>query len=95
MKVIIMMTDGNNTMHRNYSAYGRTSQHNIDPDDLDDRFAEVCENAKDDGIIIYTITFTSSIDDDTKDFYRNCATSETQYYDAPEQEDLINIFQLC
>ncbi len=92
-KVIIMMTDGNNFTHRHYSAYGRSADANISADDLDDRFAEVCENAKAQGVIIYTITFTSGIGDDTKDFYRNCATSQSQYYDAPEQEDLIQVFE--
>lgn len=93
-KAIVMMTDGKNTMHPYYSAYGRTYDHNIDADDLNDRFADVCDNLKEQGAIIYTVTFYSNVDDDTKDFYRDCATSEDHYHDAPGQEDLVEVFEV-
>jgi Flp pilus assembly protein TadG len=92
-KAVIMMTDGVNIMHPTYSAYGRTSDHNIDSNDLNDKFAEVCDNMKDDNILIYTITFTSGVSDSTKNYYRNCASSPNQYYDAPSQQDLINVYE--
>lgn len=92
-KAVIMMTDGVNTMHPYYSAYARTSDHDIDASDLNDRFEEVCENMKDDGITIYTITFAGGVNESTKDFYRDCATSEDQYYDAPSQDALIEVFE--
>ncbi len=93
-KAIVMMTDGVNTMHPYYSAYGRTQDHNLDPGDLNDRFAEVCDDLKEKGAIIYTVTFYSNVDDNTKDFYRECATSEDHYHDAPGQQDLINVFEV-
>lgn len=92
-KAIVMMTDGVNTMHPTYSAYGRTSDHNIGPNDLNERFAEVCENLKDEDVLIYTITFTSGVSEDTKQFYKNCATSLDNYHDAPTQDDLIDVFE--
>lgn len=92
-KVVIMMTDGQNTMHPRYSAYRRTSDHNIDAGDLNDKLETTCEAMKDEDIVVYTITFTSSINDTTKDFYRNCATDSTKYYDAPGQADLITAFE--
>ncbi len=92
-KAIVMMTDGINTMHRHYSAYGETDNHDITPSDLNERFAEVCETAKEDGVLIYTVTFTGGVNESTKDYYRQCATSEDQYYDAPTQDDLLNVFK--
>lgn len=92
-KAVIMMTDGENLMHPSYSAYARTWDHDIGNDDLNDKFADICEAMKDDEILIYTITFTSSIDENTKDFYRDCATDSTKYYDTPSQEDLIETFE--
>lgn len=92
-KVIVMMTDGVNTMHQYYTAYGPTQDHNLRPSDLNERFAEVCEHAKADGAIIYTITFAGGVDEDTKDYYRDCATNEDQYHHAPSQEDLVEVFE--
>lgn len=92
-KAIVMMTDGMNTMHNYYTAYGPTQDHNIRPADLNDRFAEVCQNLKDKGVTIYTVTFAGGVNESTKDYYRDCATSEDQYYDAPSQDDLVNVFE--
>ena len=92
-KAIVMMTDGVNTMHPYYSAYGRTSDHSIGPNDLNERFAEVCENLKEQDVLIYTITFTSGVSEDTKQYYKDCATSLDNYHDAPTQDDLIEVFE--
>lgn len=92
-KAVIMMTDGQNTMHSYYSAYGPTQDHSINASDLNNKFEEVCEAMKEDGIVLYTITFTSSINESTKDYYRDCATDTTKYYDAPSQADLIEAFE--
>ncbi len=92
-KVIVMMTDGVNTMNYWYSTYGPTQDHNITPSDLDDRFTEVCNDLKSKGAIIYAVTFYSGVSENTKDLYRQCATSEDYYHDAPDQEDLIDAFE--
>lgn len=92
-KAVVMMTDGVNTMHYRYSTYGPTQDHNITPGDLNNRFADVCNNLKEDGVIIYTVTFYSGVDENTKNFYRECATSEDYYHDAPNQSDLIDVFE--
>ncbi len=92
-KAIIMMTDGKNTMHYKYSAYGPTQDHDINANDLNDRFIDVCDDLKSKGAIIYTVTFYYNVNESTKDFYRQCATSEDYYHDAPDQEDLINVFE--
>jgi hypothetical protein len=70
-----------------------TKDHSIRTTQENEKFEEVCERMKEDGIIIYTITFTSSINSTTKDYYRECASDETKYYDAPGQSDLVEAFQ--
>ncbi len=92
-KAIVMMTDGVNTMHSRYSAYGATQDHNIDAGDLNEKFEDVCNNLKDDGVIIYTVTFAGGVNENTKDYYRECATAEEYYHDAPSQDDLIDVFE--
>jgi hypothetical protein len=92
-KVIIMMTDGVNTMHPYYSAYGPTYTHNVDPGDLNEKMEDVCHNIKQEDILLYTITFESGVDENTKDYFRNCASSPDKYHDAPSQEDLITVFE--
>ena len=92
-KVILIMTDGVNTMSSVYSAYGRTNEHSIDADDLDDRLADTCDNVKAAGILVYAVTFDDGVDEDTKDLYRDCASSAANYHDAPTQEDLEDVFE--
>lgn len=92
-KSVIMMTDGQNTMHPYYSAYGPTDDHNIGTTQENNKLASVCQKMKDEGIIVYTVTFTSSINNTTKDYYRECATDDTKYYDAPSKDDLVEAFR--
>ncbi|MGQ0526920.1 MAG: pilus assembly protein TadG-related protein [Alphaproteobacteria bacterium] len=92
-KAVVMMTDGDNTLENNYTYFWDTHKNNITVTDLNERFVEVCEALKDKGVVIYTITFTSSINDDTKQYYEDCASSEDQYFDAPTQEELLDAFE--
>ena len=92
-KVILMMTDGVNTMSSTYSAYGRSNEHDVDANDLDDGLAAVCENVKAAGILVYAVTFDDGVDEDTKDLYRECANSIANYHDAPTQDDLEDVFE--
>lgn len=92
-KAIVMMTDGQNTVHPTYGAYGMTNSHNINVTDLNERFAEICTDLKSKGVLIYTVTFESNISENTKDYYRQCATDLSKYYDAPTQSDLIETFE--
>ena len=92
-KVVLIMTDGVNTMSNVYTAYGRTNEHNIDASDLDDRFTEVCEAMKGQQILIYAVTFDDGVDEDTKDLFRDCASTANNYHDAPSQEDLLEVFE--
>src|SRR5690606_23598104 len=69
-RTIIMMTDGDNYVYDPYSAYGANP--GLTARDLDEKFEDVCENIKEDGITIYTVTFQSGINNTTKDYYRAC-----------------------
>ena len=92
-KAVVMMTDGDNTENGTYSSFWFTGKNNMNVTKFNDRFAETCQALKDQGVAVYTITFTSGISDATKDYFRECATSEDQYYDAPTQEELIDVFE--
>ncbi len=95
-KAIVMMTDGDNTIDSGstgYSYYGPGSKNTMDVGKMNERFEEVCDALKEEGVIIYTVTFTSAIDDDTKEYYERCASSEDNYYDAPTTDELKAVFE--
>jgi Flp pilus assembly protein TadG len=105
-KVALLMTDGDNNIGSGsynsqtkvysggtYSAYGPWATYHLYDSDLDSKLAATCQNMKDDGVTIYTVTFTSSISDASRAFFRNCASSEDKYYNAPTQADLKLSFQ--
>lgn len=91
-KAVIVMTDGANVQNGTYSAYG------VNPDTvttsvMNSRMEEICTSLKDEGVIVYSIIFTSNIPQATKDMFERCATDEDKYHYAPEQEDLIRVFE--
>ncbi len=95
-RVIVMMTDGQNTMpggSNGYSAYGETSDHSVRKAQLDSKFLEVCESAKDDhDVNVYTITFSSGVDSYTEELFEECASSVSNYYDVDEASDLAEVY---
>ena len=63
--------------------------------ELDTRTAAVCSNIKAQGITIYTIVFNmdgNPIWDGIKTLMRNCATSPTNFFDAPSAAALTSTF---
>lgn len=91
-KAIVMMTDGDNTENGTYSSFWFTSKNQMNVTKFNQKFAETCEVLKEKGVVIYTITFTSAINADTKSYYENCASSSSKYFDAPTQTELIETF---
>lgn len=94
-KVALLMTDGDNNIgggSYSYSGYGPWTNLRLTDHDLDVKLSQTCQNMKNDGITVYTITFTSGINESTKEYFRQCASDESKYYDAPEQADLVNAF---
>ena len=94
-KAVVMMTDGDNTIGNSsfYSAYGWGAMHGISTADINDRFEEVCALLRSQGVLVYTIVFTSGINEATKDMYRACATTSNMYYYAPSGDDLEEAFE--
>ncbi len=94
-KVAILMTDGDNNIggSSSYSAYGPWTTLRLTDSNLDQKLATTCQNMKNNGITVYTITFTSGINNATKDFFRNCASSPEKFFDAPQQSDLLDAFE--
>lgn len=92
-KAIVMMTDGDNTDDATYSSFWFTAKNSLNVTSFNQRFEETCEALKEKGVIIYTVTFTSNINNTTKGYYERCATDETKYFDAPSQEELVDVFE--
>jgi hypothetical protein len=97
-KIIVMMTDGENTHYQtDMTAYGR-------PADLpkgfkiDDSMKDLCANIKAQGIILFTITFGGKTSGAAAT-YKACASPETlqkmpgqKYFHAPTGAELVSVF---
>jgi Flp pilus assembly protein TadG len=108
-KVVVILTDGKNEFYKptslasDFTAYGRVnapgpvglakSSVSAGRDELDDRMGETCEDMKDEGIRIYTITFGGTPDTQARDLFRACATTPALYYHAPNNETLATVFR--
>ena len=107
IKAIVLLTDGQNSVgggvgnHNGsyYNAFGfAQSGHigNVNGNEaesvLDDKTAELCTNIKNEGIMIYTVTFQLS-DGPIKDLMRDCATSTGMYFDSPSNSELEDVFE--
>ncbi len=106
-KVIVVLTDGQNQFFdyqgggpdgSDYTAYDRLnifgfSSLNSARAEIDSRFASLCEAIKTTGIIIYAITFGSTPNSSTQSLYRTCASNESFYHHAPNNDELQSVFQ--
>jgi Flp pilus assembly protein TadG len=93
-KAIVVMTDGVNTMEGTYTSYWATAKHKIrGANTQNTRFTETCEALKEKGVTVYTVTFSSGINETTKDVFKGCASNEDQYFDAPTQDELVAVFE--
>jgi len=101
-KAVVMMTDGqNNIVYNHYSAYGMrqwnrlgsTSNSGIKAE-INSRMLETCDLMKDEGIIIYTITFDTegSSNQAIRDTYEDCATTPGHYFNSPGEDELTAAF---
>jgi len=77
-KVIIMLTDGDNTQNR------WSSTQSV----IDDRTSKVCTNAKADNIKIYTIR----VIDGNQTLLKNCASKPEMYYEVAQASQLNSVF---
>jgi Flp pilus assembly protein TadG len=99
-KVMILMTDGDNTMPDNFAtAYGFLSEdHLVNNDDVDDaadvldaKLLTVCNAMKAKGIIIYTIGLGDELDA-TLPLLKSCASTSDYFFDARTSADLDSAF---
>ena len=108
IKAMVILTDGDNVMSgRNtymqseyegygYSRYGRlgvsSASSNRLSDALDDRLVAACDEARDLGIRVYSITFQVR-NSTTRALMRDCASHPTLYFDSPSDEALEDAFE--
>jgi hypothetical protein len=92
-KAVLIMTDGETNMGGNYTGYWATAKNNITDAMLDQRLAQVCSALKSRGVTVYTVTFAAGVPEATKQAYKECATTEAFYFDAPSQQDLVTVFE--
>ena len=86
----------NSAVNSDYTGYGRldelgimgTTSTSVAKTIINSRLSQVCQAMKDKGITVYTITFTSGLNQSTKDIYKACASSASKYFDSPSQADL-------
>ena len=80
--VIILLSDGENTMNR-FSGDGTTHS-----TDVDDRMTRVCAAAKADNVVIYTVLVIEG----TESVLRDCASSPDNYFNASSANEIITSF---
>lgn len=86
-KVMIIMTDGKNTVSKNGVAHnGR------DLNGANVTTSRLCEAVKNDEIEVYTITFSLN-DAATKSLLQSCASDPDKFFDAQTASELTNAFQ--
>lgn len=92
-KVIIMMTDGQNTRESNYSAFWRRHNHKLGTTQFNNRMEETCDDLKEKEIRLYTITFTGGTNSTTREYYKRCATTEDKYHHTDDSDELVQVFE--
>ena len=98
-KAVVMMTDGDMVIGSTYSAYWDSDRTAVDSDtDLENRFLEVCTFLKNQGVVVYTVTFehaSATISSDTKQVYKDCASDPWQdyYADVSTGSELDDLFE--
>ena len=93
-KIMVLMTDGANEVSLGESVpWSNGIFHTGDDIDAADALtAELCQRMKSEDIIIYTIAL--EVDDaDTTTLMRNCATSQSHFYDLSDESALSNAFK--
>lgn len=86
VKALILMTDGQNTRAPDYPTHNAANQ--LYADDLTE---ELCENIKEQKIVLYTIAFDVT-SDSVRDLLEDCATSSENYFNAEDSERLSAAF---
>jgi len=99
-KVVILMTDGDNTISNStrgaywYLSDGKlgTTNSATAVTQLNTRTAQVCTNMKNQGILVYTIAFGTDIGTTARNMLQACATSPDFYFYSPTASSLSTAF---
>ncbi len=59
---------------------------------VDERLLQLCESAKKDNIVVYTVVFSNSANAATRAIYESCASDKGKYWYAPSAEALNSAF---
>ena len=104
-KAVIVMTDGINEVGSDYTSYGPIQDEHLGPNvdtsgegvtAINNKFAAICRNMKEKGIIIYTLTFqlgSNSTANNARNLFRTCATKPDYYFDSPDGAALKRAFR--
>ncbi len=88
-KAVILMTDGENTVSQ---PYGSAHHNGYDRNQSDAWTAEMCNAIKADDIVVFTMTFGTSVPARTKALIKACASSPENYFDASNGDSLNDAF---
>lgn len=86
-KVLVLMTDGENTRSKNGDWHEATAKA-----DADDKTRQICEAVKDEEIIVYTIAYEVT-DSSTQSLLENCASGQSRYFNAQNSAELNSAFE--
>jgi Flp pilus assembly protein TadG len=62
--------------------------------EFNERIEALCTTAKQQGITVYTVVYTSGVGSETRDMYRRCASDAGKYWYAPNKQALNDSFTL-
>jgi hypothetical protein len=100
-KVVVLMTDGDNTIDNSsrgaywYLSAGKlgTTNSSTAVTQLNTRTNTVCSNMKANNVIIYTIGLGTSLNTTSKNLLKNCASKPEYYFLSPTTNELQVIFK--
>jgi Flp pilus assembly protein TadG len=90
-KIMLLMTDGENQISADLPGAPTHNSGNLA--EADDWTTKACNEAKAQGIEIYSVTFGTDVSASAKDIIRNCASKPANYYDASNAEKLVKAFE--
>jgi len=101
-KVVILMTDGDNTISNGsrgaywYLSAGKlgTTNQGTAEGQLNTRTSQVCASMKANGVTIYTIALGTDLSTVSKTLLQNCASKFEYYFESPTTDDLATAFHV-
>ena len=101
-KVVILMTDGDNTIdNSNHGAYWYLSDNKLGTTNsgtavsrMNTRTTQVCTSMKNNGVIIYTIALGTGLNSTSLSMLQGCASNPSYYFNSPTTADLNRAFHV-